>query len=202
MLLKQIIYSILNINILKNNIIDKKKIKLNILSNGNYRLQKVLQFKEKKISLSSTKTRKMVQGGGKKPYKQKGTGKARIGSIRSPLHRGGGIIFGPKYQLIYKKLNKKERQLLFQTLLYNKRFNFLIFKSLNNNLKLLLKQNSSISTLIILETKTIYLQVFSRNFKNCNYVLITQLNINHFFNKKRIIISCIAFNLLVLHFLD
>ena len=125
MLLKQIIYSILKVNILKNNIIDKKKIKLNILANGNYRLQKVLQFKENKISLSSTKTRKMVQGGGKKPYKQKGTGKARIGSIRSPLHRGGGIAFGPKYQLIYKKLNKKERQLLFQTLLYNKRFNFL-----------------------------------------------------------------------------
>lgn len=60
---------------------------------------------------ASSKTRGEVRGGGKKPWKQKGTGRARAGSSRSPLWRGGGVMFGPKPRDYSKVLPKKVRQL-------------------------------------------------------------------------------------------
>lgn len=68
-----------------------------------------------------TKTRAMVSGGGRKPWKQKGTGRARHGSNRSPIWRKGGIVFGPNTDRNYNlKVNKKMRQLAFRSVLASK----------------------------------------------------------------------------------
>ena len=105
---------------------DKYNFTLNILEDsGNYLIHRDIlrhQLSQKQGTVS-TKTRSEVRGGGKKPWQQKGTGRARAGSNRSPLWRGGGVIFGPKPRTSNLKLNKKERNLALQTLLYNKRNN-------------------------------------------------------------------------------
>ena len=69
---------------------------------------------------ASTLTRSEVRGGGRKPYKQKGTGRARQGSIRTPLKPGGGIIFGPKPRTYNLAMNRKERRLALRTALMSR----------------------------------------------------------------------------------
>lgn len=69
---------------------------------------------------ASTRTRGMVRGGGRKPYRQKGTGRARAGSIRSPLWRGGGIVFGPHPKQSSLKIPRKMRRLALKSILSDK----------------------------------------------------------------------------------
>ena len=77
----------------------------------------VSQLANKRLGTQSAKTRAEVRGGGRKPWKQKGTGHARQGSTRSPQWTGGGVVFAPKPRDYSFKFNKKERQLALKSAL-------------------------------------------------------------------------------------
>ena len=89
----------------------------------------LLKQQQKKQGTASTLTRAEVQGGGKKPYAQKGTGNARIGSRRTPLKPGGGVSFGPKPKDWGIKMNKKERRLAMATALQSAAADIIVVES-------------------------------------------------------------------------
>jgi len=96
----------------------------------------VAQQNNRRTALAHTKDRSDVRGGGKKPWRQKGTGSARHGSIRSPLWKGGGVTFGPRSNKNYKKLiNKKMAERALSMILSDKVTNkqFVIVDDLSIN---------------------------------------------------------------------
>jgi len=88
----------------------------------------VSQMANRRRVIAHTKTRGEVRGGGRKPWRQKGTGRARHGSIRSPIWRHGGVVFGPRKERIFKKEipKKMKRKALFMVLSTKAKENLLI----------------------------------------------------------------------------
>lgn len=134
----------------------------------------------------STKTRAEVRGGGRKPWRQKGTGRARQGSIRAPQWVKGGIALGPKPRSYKYTVNKKERRLAIRSVLSS--------KVLENNLVVLDKaemkeiktqamvktlENLKVTgkTLILLPEKNENVQKSARNIKNVKTTLVNTINV-------------------------
>ena len=134
----------------------------------------------------STKTRAEVRGGGRKPWRQKGTGRARQGSIRAPQWIKGGIALGPKPRSYRYSVNKKERQLAIKSVLSS--------KVLENQLKVVdklelseIKTKSMVKafadlklegkTLIILPEKNLNVEASTRNIKDAKAILANNINV-------------------------
>jgi large subunit ribosomal protein L4 len=184
------------------------ELKLNVVEgSGNFLLHRDLlrHFSAQKQGTVSTKTRSEVRGGGRKPWRQKGTGRARAGSNRSPLWAGGGVIFGPKPKKVVLKLNKKERRLALQTLLYNKKNNILIIENLENEVnepktKLFLKicKNCQVSLnkklLVVVSKKTTSLKLATQNIKKIELISASTLNTLSLLKATQIILTSSAIN--------
>lgn len=87
------------------------------VSNHLMHMSVVQQLANKRQGTQSAKTRAEVRGGGRKPWRQKGTGRARVGSIRAPHWTGGGVVFAPKPRSYSFKLNKKEKRIALKSAL-------------------------------------------------------------------------------------
>ena len=187
---------------------NKETLTLRVLENsGNYLIYKdVLRHHTNlRQGTVSTKTRSEVRGGGRKPWRQKGTGRARAGSNRSPLWKGGGVIFGPKPRKFNYKINKKERQLAFQTLFYSKRNQVLLVQNLEDEFKLPktkefinLCKNCNIQldqkTLLVVSEKTPALLLATRNIKNIEIISVSHLNTLSVLKAKQIVVTTQALN--------
>jgi large subunit ribosomal protein L4 len=200
---KDVTYNMINEDTFELDDSDKITLNLSILENsGNYVVHKDInrQQLQQKQGTVSTKTRSEVRGGGRKPWRQKGTGRARAGSNRSPLWKGGGVIFGPKAKKICLKLNKKERRLALQTVLYSRRNNISVIASIES----LLKHSKTIAfikfcnasnirldkrVLLIVSEKTNFLKLATQNMQNIELISASNLNTLALLKAKEIYIT-------------
>jgi len=95
----------------------------------------VRQLANRRQGTANTLTRSEVRGGGRKPYRQKGTGRARQGSIRTPLRPGGGITFGPRPRSYSLGMNRKERRLALRTALSSRCEQMIVVKGFGNGIE-------------------------------------------------------------------
>jgi len=199
-----------NLYNLKGEVIDNVEVSSDIIMDSLELISDELISKYVYIYLSNqrqgnakTKDRSEVSGGGRKPYKQKGTGRARAGSIRSPLWRGGGVTFGPDGNRNYKKtLNKKERAKVFTyaiTWLFHNSKMFVVddinidssTKEAVNVLKNF-KVNGKVS--IVTSTRKDNVIKAFKNLQNTSVALVTDINPYFLFNAGSLFIEKDALN--------
>ena len=149
---------------------------------------------------ASSLTRSEVRGGGRKPYKQKGTGRARQGSIRTPLRPGGGISFGPKPRTYNLDMNRKERRLALRTALMSRISDAKVIKDFGAKLEVpktreiiaLLKRvgiNADGKILIILNQPSEIIKRSIRNLEKIKLIAADQLNVFDLLNANSLVIG-------------
>ncbi|MEM7714049.1 MAG: 50S ribosomal protein L4 [Cyanobacteria bacterium P01_A01_bin.68] len=152
---------------------------------------------------ASTKTRSEVRGGGRKPWRQKGTGRARAGSTRSPLWRGGGVIFGPKPKDYNLNMNRKERRLALRTALGSRSEDMIVVEEFNEQLqrpktKELVQAISrwgsqpEQKTLLILSERSENVYLSARNIENVKLMVADQLNVFDLLHADKIVVTASA----------
>ncbi len=150
-----------------------------------------------RTSAARTKTRGEVSGGGKKPWKQKGTGRARFGSSRNPIWRGGGIVFGPRGNENYSKKisTQAKRQAVKQALTLAEKagkINVLDVKTTGKTseiVKFLADNKLDRKALIVVEEKTPAIIRATNNLQNVLLVSTKYLNVYHILNADHIVLS-------------
>jgi large subunit ribosomal protein L4 len=161
----------------------------------------VRQMTNARQGTASTKTRAEVRGGGRKPWRQKGTGRARAGSIRSPLWRGGGVIFGPKPRDYNLKMNRKERRLALRTAFASRIDDLIIVEEFGNEfqrpktkelVKAIARWGSESNTLLILSERTENVYLSARNIEKLKLIAADQLNVYDLLRADKIVITAPA----------
>ncbi|PZV20426.1 MAG: 50S ribosomal protein L4 [Leptolyngbya sp.] len=160
----------------------------------------VRQMNNARQGTVSTKTRAEVRGGGRKPWRQKGTGRARAGSNRSPLWRGGGVIFCPKPRDYSVKMNRKERRLALRTALQGRVDDLVVVEGFEDKFsrpktrELLdaiarwgLDPNAKILLIIAERQELVYLS--ARNIENVKLITAVNLNVHDLLNADHLVIT-------------
>jgi len=149
---------------------------------------------------ASTLTRAEVAGGGRKPYKQKGTGRARQGSIRTPLRPGGGITFGPKPRTYSLALNRKERRLALRTALMSRVDDITVVKGFGDTLEApktkeitaalqRLGIDSETRVLLVLDGASDVVKLSVRNLERVKLIAADQLNVFDLLNARKLVLN-------------
>ncbi len=163
------------------------------------------QLANKRQGTASTLTRSEVRGGGRKPYKQKGTGRARQGSIRTPLRPGGGVIFGPKPRSYNLDMNRKERRLALRTALMSRIADIKTVEDFGSTLdqpktseiinglsRLGIEKTEKV--LVILDSPSLIIKKSINNIEKVKLIAADQLNVFDILNANKLVIGQSAIN--------
>lgn len=150
-----------------------------------------------RLASATTKQRGEVRGGGKKPWAQKGTGRARFGSSRNPIWRGGGVVFGPRGNENYtKKLSTTSKRVaLRQALTLAEQSGNIVVADIKTTgktsevAKFLSENNYNRRVLIVVDEKTPELLRATNNIQNALLIRSTYLSVYHILNADHIILS-------------
>ena len=146
----------------------------------------------------AVKNRSAVSGGGRKPWRQKGTGRARQGSIRSPQWRGGGIVFGPTPRSYSYKLPKKVRRLAIKSVLSQKVLDnkLVVVEALQFDApktkefaQVLSNLNVDTKVLVVVESSNEFAQLAARNIPNVTVVDETQVTVLDVVNNDKLVLT-------------
>lgn len=160
----------------------------------------VRQLANARQGTASTLTRAEVAGGGRKPYKQKGTGRARQGSIRTPLRPGGGIVFGPKPRSYNLAMNRKERRLALRTALMSRVADITVVKGFAQGLEspktreiTAALQRFGISAdakvLLVIDGASEEVRLSVRNLEKVKLIAADQLNVFDLLNASKLVLN-------------